>query len=298
MPNLDPDQQRTQTPLRSVLRFSFVLFLLLTVGCESVFFYPSRGLFANPFLKEFPPQDVAFRSSDGVTLLGWFFAAKDPVGTILILHGNAENISTHVNGFLWLIPNGFNLFIFDYRGYGLSEGDPSLAGIQRDAEAALEKLMTLPGVDPDRIVVYGQSLGGTVAVNLVASSPHKKRIRALVVDSAFASHRLIAQEKMSLHWFTWPLQYPVSWFFASQYSPVRHIADVAPVPVLIIHGMHDTIVPVRHSELLFDAAREPKELWFTANQGHIRSIMDPPVRAKLKEYLIEKINNTIPVSQN
>ncbi|MDH4163162.1 MAG: alpha/beta hydrolase [Nitrospirota bacterium] len=270
-----------------LISFVFMILLLLT-GCGSVFFFPSREMSNNPFIHQFDHQDVYFTTDDGSILHGWFFKAREPVGSILILHGNAENISTHVNGVLWFVANGFNVFIFDYRGYGRSEGVPTLGGIQRDAEAAFRRLLTLPTVDPDRTILFGQSLGGTVAVNLVAATPAKEHIKALVIDSAFASHRIIAREKIS-HFCIWPFPDLLSPFFSSRFSPMKRIADVSPVPVLILQGLHDTIVPPDHSELLFAAAHQPKELWLTTEAGHIRSTAAPAVRERLKVWLLEQL---------
>jgi fermentation-respiration switch protein FrsA (DUF1100 family) len=267
-----------------------LLLSLIFPACSSLFFYPDRQLYENPAAQLLSPQDVYFRTADGLTLHGWFFRTRpEAKATIFVLHGNAENISTHVNAVLWLVNEGFNVFIFDYRGYGKSEGKPTVQGIHRDAEAAFESVMTLPGSDPDRIIVVGQSLGGAVAVSLVSNSRYKQRVKALIIDSSFSSYRRIAREKMNMLWLTWPFQYPLSWFFDDSYSPVKKIADVSPVPVLILHGMCDPVVPAHHGELLFAAAREPKELWLTTPEGHTRSLFESTVRERLKAYLMSHV---------
>ena len=102
-----------------------------------------NSLINDPDIQSHAPEDVRFKSADGVSLYGWYFRARGPErGTILVCHGNVENMSTHVKLDLWLIDAGYNLFIFDYRGYGNSEGEPDVTGINRDAEAALETLLT------------------------------------------------------------------------------------------------------------------------------------------------------------
>lgn len=294
----EPKRNRNISPRRpcACLR-RFLLILIATLllagvtACNSVFFYPSRDLAPNPAVLIYAPDDVCFMADDGVILHGWFFPAANPRGSILVLHGNAENISTHVNSVLWLVPAGFNVFIFDYRGYGASEGKPTLDGVQRDAEAALAELLKLPGVDPQRIVVLGQSIGGAVAVNLVATSPLKKHVRLLVIDSAFSSHRAIAREKLAYSCITWPFQYPLSFLVSDHYSPRDRISLVAPVPVLILHGLDDPIVPVQHGQLLYAAAREPREIWFTARPGHVQSFSDEALRAQFVRYVSAILEN-------
>ena len=262
-----------------------ILLSLLLSGCSSLFFHPSRDVQEGPAVKLFSHRDVVFQATDGMVLHGWYFPAENARGSILALHGNAQNLSTHVNSVLWLVKEGYNLFIIDYRGYGWSGGEPSLAGAHLDADAALEKLFSLPETDPDRVVVLGQSLGGSIAIYTVTHSAHKDRIRALVIDSAFSSYRLIAREKLGSFWLTWPFQYPLSWTINDGYSAVRWIAKVSPMPVLILHGLDDTVVPTHHGRLLNDAAREPKGLWLTARPGHVQSFGDEAVRSQLVRYL-------------
>lgn len=272
--------------MRITVFISLTAVLLLCQGCSSLLFYPQRQLADNPLLVRFPAADVPFRSSDGVRLHGWLFRPSEPCrGSILVLHGNAENISTHVNSVLWLVQEGFTVFIVDYRGYGLSEGKPDIDGVHRDAAAALATLLTLPGIDPRRIAVLGQSLGGAIAIHLVATTPHKKAVRALIVDSPFADYRLIAREKLGGFFLTWPLQYPLSLLFNNDYSPLLFVGKVAPVPVIIINDERDPVVPARHGRLLHEAAGPTAELWTTSGRGHVGSFADPEIRKDLVERL-------------
>lgn len=271
--------------LRRTWRTAAGIMVLLLAGCSSLFLYPSRLMEESPAVKLFPHRDVVFQAADGMVLHGWYFPAEHARGSILVLHGNAQNLSTHVNGVLWLVREGFSLFIIDYRGYGWSGGERSLAGAHLDADAALEKLLALPETDPDRVAVLGQSLGGSLAVHTVARSPHKSRIRALVVESAFSSYRRIAREKLAAFWLTWPLQVPLSWTVTDRYSAEKWIGQVSPVPLLLLHGTDDPVVPFPHGERLFAAAREPKIFLQTEPPGHIRSFADPAVRVAVFTFL-------------
>ncbi len=280
--------------MKIILRSILLVALFAATGCSGLFFYPSREMQESPAVKLFPHRDIEFQASDGVALHGWFFPAADSRGSILVLHGNAENLSTHVNSVLWLVKEGFNIFIIDYRGYGLSDGKPDLAGAHLDADAALETLFLLPETDPDRVVVLGQSLGGSIAVYTVAHSRHREQIRALVIDSAFSSYRRIAREKLSSFWLTWPFQYPLSWTVTDRFSAERWIGKVSPVPVLILHGLDDPVVPTHHGRLLFEAARQPKELWLTARPGHVQSFADADVRKEVVRYIVTQITKSLP----
>jgi len=270
-------------------RFLLLFLLLTSTGCSSLFFHPTRDVQESPAVKLFSHRDIVFQASDGMVLHGWYFPAERAAGSVLVLHGNAQNLSTHVNSVLWLVKEGFNLFIIDYRGYGWSGGEPDLDGVHKDADAALEKLFSLPETDPDRVVVLGQSIGGSIAVYTVARSPRKDRIRALVVESAFSSYRRIAREKLDSFWLTWPFQYPLSWTVSDSYSAESWIGQVSPVPVLILHGLDDPVVPTHHGRLLFDAARDPKQFWLTARPGHIQSFGDDAVRSQLARFLDEAL---------
>lgn len=266
--------------------FPFILvFFFLLSGCGSLFFYPHKQLYDNPLARLFSPEDVFFKTPDGLTLHGWFFRATPKAcATILVLHGNAENLSTHVNSVLWLIKEGFNLFIFDYRGYGYSQGSPDIKGVHVDAEAALEMILHMQPANDQKIIVLGQSIGGAIAIHMVAHTPYQDRIAAVVTDSAFSSYRSIAREKLSLLRLTW-----LSFLFNDDYSPVKSISRLSPIPLLIIHGQQDPVVLVHHGQILYDAASEPKEFWITRSEGHIRSLLDDFIKEKLSAYLKKRI---------
>jgi hypothetical protein len=265
-----------------------VLLSLGLLGCSNVFFLPYHGHVQTPERLGLKYEDVYFNASDGTRLHGWFLPAPGKaLGTILFLHGNAENISTHIMSVRWLPERGFNVFLLDYRGYGASAGKPTLAGVQDDVESALKMLTARPGVDAGRIVVFGQSLGGAIAVHRVAHTAYRENIRALVVESAFSGYRRITREKLGDFWLTWPFQYPLSWTVSDKYSPSEAVAGISPIPLLIIHGDRDPIVPAHHGQRLFELAREPKQLWIVPGGGHIQAFQRQSYRDRFVAWLTE-----------
>ena len=273
-------------------RFSRVVFPLLLLliasvasGCTYLFFKPSKVFVTSPGVRNYSPLDVYFKSPDGLTLHGWYFRATKERGTILICHGNVDNLSTHVKLDLWLIDGGYNIFIFDYRGYGRSEGAPDVQGINGDAEAALETLLfTLPREKHDAIMVFGKSLGGAVAVYMLTHSPYRDRVKALILDSVFSSYRMIAREKIAESIIGWPFQYPLSYLVNDEYSPVKFIRNVSPIPIVIIHGKQDEIVPEHHGRILYSAALQPKEFWEQALPGHVLAQASEETRTTLLSF--------------
>ena len=262
-------------------------------GCNGVFFLPYHAHVQTPRQLGLAYEDVYFQAGDGTPLHAWFLKAEGKArGTILFLHGNAENISTHIMSVRWLPARGFNLFLLDYRGYGASGGTASLSGVQDDMDAALHTLLVRNDVDPDRVVVFGQSLGGAIAIYNVAHSPYRRHIRALVVESAFASYRQITREKLADFWLTWPLQWPLSWTVTDEYSPSKAVAGVSPIPLLIIHGDRDPIVPLHHGQRLYELAREPRQLWVVPGGGHIQAFQSQIYRDRFVAYLTEVLSES------
>jgi fermentation-respiration switch protein FrsA (DUF1100 family) len=268
------------------LATAVVLCALLLSGCTSLLFYPTRDHVITPDVIGLEHRDVDFKASDGVRLHGWFLPAKGAAqGTILFVHGNAENISTHIASVAWLPAQGYNVFLFDYRGFGTSEGEPDLDGLHRDTLAAIETAFMLEGADPGRIVVFGQSLGGSVAISSLVRSPRRAQIRGLIVEGAFSSYRRIAREKLAEFEPTWLFQVPLSFAIDNRYHPEEDIAGVSPVPVLIVHGAEDRIVAPSHAQDLYDAAKAPKSLWLVPGASHIQAFQMTETRQRLLDYL-------------
>lgn len=255
-------------------------------GCTQLFFQPLKGHVYDPAKAGYPYEDVIFEAADGTNLHGWFFPARgERIGSILFLHGNAENISTHFSGIVWATEDGFDAFVIDYRGYGQSEGVPNLDGLHQDAAAGLDALLKRPGIAPGEVVVFGQSLGGTIALAALAEHTLKDSLAGLVVEGAFSDYRGIVREKLNEFWLTWPFQWPISLTINGRYDPKAKASAIAPLPLLIVHGQKDLVVPPHHGEALFDAAFEPKAIWRQDEAGHIAAFNSLSTRARLLDHL-------------
>ena len=156
---------------------TYLVTSLCLVGCESLFFWPTKDLIRSPEMFDFTKQDVFFTAEDGTKLHAWKLSAQNEKrGTIFFLHGNAQNLSYHVANVYWLAERGWEIFIMDYRGYGLSQGVPDFASVQKDALAGYQSVLSQRS-DTLPVIVWGQSLGACIAINMVANlsqqSSHK-----------------------------------------------------------------------------------------------------------------------------
>jgi len=269
-------------------RLLLVLVLIVSPqlsGCSRLFFFPQHVLLRTPADVGLRYEEVHFSSSDGIRLHGWFLPAEGQAkGTVVFLHGNAENISTHFGAVYWLPARGFHVLVFDYRGFGRSAGKPDIAGAQHDAVAALYYAVSRYDVDAERLVLFGQSIGGAIALYTAATADIP--VRAVVAESAFASYPGIMREKMAGALPTWPFQW-MALGVTDRYDPIAVIGTIRSTAILLIHGDADPIIPVEHAHRLYAAARGDKRLWVLENTGHIGAFAPrrTDVRQRFVEYL-------------
>lgn len=215
--------------------------------------YPSGIWNPEPF--GLAAEDVWFESADGTALHGWWVPAKRARGTVLFCHGNAGNITSQIAAYRYLQRFRLNVFAFDYRGYGRSEGRPSEAGVLADAHAAHDVLGDRFGVEDSRLVIYGHSLGGAIAVDCAVHRP----AAGLIVQSSFTDTREVARERFG--------SLPVHWVALRRFRSVDKVRELT-LPKLIIHGTDDGTIGHSIGERLFEAAAEPKQWVSVPRAGH------------------------------
>lgn len=220
-------------------------------------FSPERQIISTPAAVGLEYEDVFFSAQDGVTLHGWFVPGASDL-TILWLHGNAGNISHRVDNLRLLNQKlGINVFIFDYRGYGQSEGTPSETGTYLDAEAATDYLRSR--LDDPRLRVFGRSLGAAIAVE----TARRRRVDAVILESPFTSVEAMNRRAHPvLSSFI-----PVGAIVQSRYDSLSKIGEVT-CPILVMHGDQDVVVAFDMGKELFDAANEPKQFYTIEGAGH------------------------------
>lgn len=232
--------------------------LLLLSGCSSLLYYPDRMLHHEPAKLGLKPEEVFFTSKAGPKLFAWYFrnrVSPKPKGVVVQFHGNGENLSSHYLSLAWVLDHGYDLLAFDYQGYGRSEGSPSPEGTVKDGEAALELARSRSSAP---LLVYGQSLGGAIALRTVIESKGRIPVKAVVVEGSFASYQGMARDVMSRAVVTWPFQW-MAWIVMSDaHAPDPVLSELSPVPLLVMHGTLDATVPVKFGKELFERAPEPK----------------------------------------
>lgn len=288
----DPSQ-----PKAPVRRIRAVVYLVVVValvaigvtGCmERLFYVPTRE--ATPLPPEWAARGgeaVWINAEAGRRLKAWFLPGRSVPGdgsgrrpTILHVHGNAGSLRGHIYFTEYLPDAGFNVLIFDYRGYGESEG----SGLNRraliaDTDAALDYLLTRADVDRDRIGMYGQSLGGAIGLNVMA---RRTEIRAAVIESAFTSWRDMAADALRLGPVGRILAF---WLIRDHDRPIDAMGKIDR-PILLVHGDRDSIVPVEHSRRLRAASRGGSATLVEYRGGDHNSLRDshPEIEAEVVSF--------------
>lgn len=256
----------------------FLAFVLIFFGWpflenRCIYFpdYPTRKITRDPRELGLIYEDVFFTTADGIRLNGWWVpsaAEPEKAATVLIFHGNAGNIADRLELIQIFHDLGLNVLIIDYRGYGRSRGRPSEAGLYLDSQAAYHYLTGRAGAAPWKIILYGESLGAAVAFDLAA----KEEVAGVITEGAFTSVPSLAADVYHLGF--------LKFLVRSQYDSLSKIKKTA-CPVLIFHGLEDSIVPARHGRQLQAAAAGNSELVLLKG-NHIGAVLDNQIEVREK----------------
>lgn len=271
------------------------LFLSACSNLTGLLFYPQSQYLRTPTDIQLDYEDVIIQTSDGTELASWFLPAqrafhddknvasansnKSPI--ILFLHGNAENISTHIGSVYWLPEEGVGVFLLDYRGFGHSQGTPFIPAVFQDVEASL--IWLRQRFPERRIYILGQSIGAAIATTSMAMFKDKYSISGLILDASLTGYRDIAQEVLGrspITWFVWPL----TWLLPTKWDPIDYIAQISPKPILMFHSKDDRVLPYDSGLELFEHANEPKT-WQESKGDHIQSFNFLDYRDALMNFL-------------
>jgi fermentation-respiration switch protein FrsA (DUF1100 family) len=264
----------------SVLRWSLAcvvaIYILMIVGL-AVFqrrlqYFPDRHLVDPAQAGMSGVEDLRLTTDDGETLVAWYVPAKDGHPLILYFHGNGGALVDRVPRFRALTASGYGLLALSYRGYGGSTGSPTQKGLMEDAETAYLEARAR-GYNGDRIVLIGESLGTGVAIALAATH----EAAALVLDSPYSS----AVEVAAAHY---PI-FPVNWLMFDRFRSDLAIGDVH-IPILVLHGDEDDVIPISLARRLFELANEPKMFMMVSGGKHLvlgLAEVFPRVRAWIDE---------------
>lgn len=282
-------------------RALWICFVVCYTGCTGLFLRPDH-------INYFPKVDEYFVVEEGdipVTnpdkLHFWYLPPQikknvrnKPLGIVVQVHGNAQNLSSHVQSLLWLTELGYGLFVFDYRGYGESTGSLSIDWAYQDVALALD-YVTKRFSEP--IIFYGQSLGATLLLKAVSRHPRRWRPALVVAEAPFYSFPQIAKEKLSQAWLTWPFQLLPYLLVSNRYGlNDNELASVTPTPVLLFHSIRDPIVPAHNTIRIFAQLSDPKEMHIFEEPGHIHAMHVR--RGQYRKVLLETIKKHSPPQLN
>ena len=221
------------------------LFLLIRYFEKKNLYFPLRTIEANPSDIGLYYEDIVLTTGDGIDINLWYIPADDSIATIIFCHGNGGNISHRLEKIRMLNGIGLNVLIFDYRGYGSSGGSPSEEGLYLDASAVFGYLVNIRKVPSDRLIVYGESLGAAVAVELAG----KHNLAGIIIEGGFSSVKEMGKRVFP---------FIPSFIYKSRFDSLSWIKEVN-VPKLFFHAREDEVVPLELGRKVYDVASGPKE---------------------------------------
>lgn len=260
---------------------------------DQLFYFPTSDPDFTPKKWKMEFEDVRFPSSDGTMLHGWFLpnrrTKKPAKGTVVYHHGNQGAIAYHLGLVYWLMDAGYHVLLYDYRGFGSSEGELNRAGMVADARAAVLYGMARKESKELPVFSFGHSLGGAKSLAALGKDP-VPGLRGVICFGGFSSYQKIATD------IAGALGKKV---IPDELSPIQYVDKIAPIPLLIVHGTNDKIVPFPHGKALFVAAREPKTFIEIKDGDHVRALIDHDFKfaKKVLIWMDQQLKKPVPVAK-
>ncbi len=221
-----------------------------------------------------PLEEVWFQAGDGARLFGWYVEARSDAAVVLWCHGNAGNVINRLDNLRGLYRLGLSVWLFDYRGYGRSQGRPSEEGLYLDALGAYDYVTRTRMIRPERLVIFGRSLGAAVAGDLASQKP----AAGLILESTFPSIEAVAK-----HFYG---GFPAHWLLGSKFRLIDRLPHLS-LPKLIIHGEKDDIIPPRLGRQVYEVAPPPKSFYLIPGADHNNTYLagGQPYFRRLSEFI-------------
>lgn len=231
---------------------------LLLSACTNAFFQPLKPHITSPEQYNIKYEDIYFKGQSNIKLHGWWFPSKlESKAQVLFLHGNGENISTHSGLVYWLTQHQYDVFIFDYRGYGKSQGKAQIEGVLDDIQSAREYINSRKA-NNKKLFVIGHSLGASMGIYNLAQ--HPQGVDGVILVSPFSDYRQIARETMDKSWLTWLFQWPASLTISTEYNPIDYVSILPNIPKLFMYSETDKIIAPDHVIKLYDKSSNEKHI--------------------------------------
>lgn len=268
-------------------RMLCVLALGLLTSCTSLFYHPTKEIYYDVDATKIERQEITLTTTDSKKLNGWYFPQADAKALVLFFHGNAQNITSHFVTLFWFTQADYDYALFDYRGYGKSEGKVSNDKMLSDIQTMMSWGIKQSHEKNIPLVVYGQSIGANLALKYLSLHPEIKP-NLLVLEAPFYKYTEIAKLKAKEVWLLWPLQPLVPLLISDKNSlDDKELAALPDYPKIFIHSENDPVVPYSQGQKTFSFTSEPKELWSYKAPHHVNGTHTQD--GKYRQLLLERL---------
>jgi pimeloyl-ACP methyl ester carboxylesterase len=273
-----------------------ILLGMVLAGCSQKTMLPTDNrIYDSPENYDLKYSEHYFPSSDGTMIEGWWFKAKgEKKGMVVVSNGIVQNMSARFVKWMWMVDAGYDLFLFDYRGYGRSKADPDMYAYVDDVKAGIEYAHALNG--EGTMVVCGQSMGGSLVIDAVAQGNYPY-VSALIIDSTFTDFASAGNRLMVRSIILWPWSWLPYVFRLEGMDAIDYVGKIDK-PMLFITGTEDSVVEPENTLTLFLKADAVKSFWLVEGAGHVRGFDSPKVRQELLVWLELLVNgDELPASE-